>query len=270
MSKYVTGLKRNQIIQRWLQGIEDPDYEVFPTKKEGKYIVKKRATPIEVHKDPVDDIDTAKDPENDTFPLVEPTDDEQIVQSSITKQSIKAYPVLAKQSPKRTFPKKALTQNSFNDTPQAYLHTFCELPTGSYSSKEEGNSTINLEILEQLRTLGEELRSERVKKEQKQYIKHVVNKELTKSRIRNRFQYEPDNQYELNEPSQLNDSQSDTSYLQGKLLKEKANDFVSNDQNINSYKATELSDLDVDENKQPLTNKDSQVQPEFKSRIRRS
>lgn len=41
-SKYVRGVKRNQIIQRWLQGIEDPEYEVFPTKKEGKYIVKLR------------------------------------------------------------------------------------------------------------------------------------------------------------------------------------------------------------------------------------
>ena len=40
MTKYVTGMKRNQIIQRWLQGIDDEQYEVFPTKKEGKYIVK--------------------------------------------------------------------------------------------------------------------------------------------------------------------------------------------------------------------------------------
>ena len=39
MTKHVTGMKRNQIIQRWLQGIDDEEYEVFPTKKEGKYIV---------------------------------------------------------------------------------------------------------------------------------------------------------------------------------------------------------------------------------------
>lgn len=32
-SKYDRGVKRNQIIQRWIQGIEDPEYEVFLTKK---------------------------------------------------------------------------------------------------------------------------------------------------------------------------------------------------------------------------------------------
>lgn len=49
------------------------------------------------------------------------------------------------------------------------------------------DSTINLEILEQLRNLGEEIRNDRFKKEQKQYIKHVVNKELNKSRIRSKY-----------------------------------------------------------------------------------
>ena len=47
MSNYVRGLKRQQIINRWLQGHDDPDFEVFPTKKEGKFIVKKRAEPLE-------------------------------------------------------------------------------------------------------------------------------------------------------------------------------------------------------------------------------
>ena len=50
-SKYVRGVKRNQIIQRWLQSIEDPENEVILTKKEGKYIVKlreKNETPVEI------------------------------------------------------------------------------------------------------------------------------------------------------------------------------------------------------------------------------
>ena len=40
MSKYVRGVKRNQTIQRW-------PHEVFPTKKEGKYIVKLRENKID-------------------------------------------------------------------------------------------------------------------------------------------------------------------------------------------------------------------------------
>ncbi|KAK8882379.1 hypothetical protein M9Y10_045021 [Tritrichomonas musculus] len=133
--KYVKGVKRNQIIQRWLQGVDDPDYEVFPTKKEGKYIVKLRETPLtdkheveslvdESNEVPVDEVPVDVTPPNETV----------------------------KRAPTR---KQPTTTNG-----------------------------INLEILEQLRNLGEELRNDRFKKEQKQYIKHVVNKELNKSRIR--------------------------------------------------------------------------------------
>ena len=46
MSNYIRGLKRQQIIERWIQGHDDPDFEVFPTKKEGRYIVKKRVEPL--------------------------------------------------------------------------------------------------------------------------------------------------------------------------------------------------------------------------------
>lgn len=40
--EYIRGSKRLAIIQKWLNGYEDPIYEVLPTRKEGKYIVKKR------------------------------------------------------------------------------------------------------------------------------------------------------------------------------------------------------------------------------------
>ena len=39
MSNYVRGLKRQQIIERWLRVYDDPEFEVFPTKKEGRYVV---------------------------------------------------------------------------------------------------------------------------------------------------------------------------------------------------------------------------------------
>lgn len=45
--KRVTGSKRLQIIQNWLRGRDDPDYEVFPSKTEGKYIIKPRKQPLE-------------------------------------------------------------------------------------------------------------------------------------------------------------------------------------------------------------------------------
>lgn len=45
--EYLKGAKRLQIINRWLRGLEDPEYEVYPTRKEGKYIIKKRKKALE-------------------------------------------------------------------------------------------------------------------------------------------------------------------------------------------------------------------------------
>ena len=49
--EYLKGTKRLQIINKWLRGIEDPFYEVYPTRKDGKYILKKRKEPLEVSDD---------------------------------------------------------------------------------------------------------------------------------------------------------------------------------------------------------------------------
>mgnify|MGYP001141459895 CR=1 FL=1 len=41
-TEYIRGSKRLKIIQNYLNGREDPAYEVLPTRKEGKYIVTKQ------------------------------------------------------------------------------------------------------------------------------------------------------------------------------------------------------------------------------------
>ena len=151
-SKYVRGVKRNQIIQRWLQGIEDPEYEVFPTKKEGKYIVKLRETKLE-------------DQTNNDV-------DKQSVDVDVDKQSVDVANDV---------------ESETESTPPPVIKQRRPRTSSSTIPSTRPDSTINLEILEQLRNLGEEIRNDRFKKEQKQYIKHVVNKELSKSRIRSRY-----------------------------------------------------------------------------------
>lgn len=151
-SKYVRGVKRNQIIQRWLQGIEDPEYEVFPTKKEGKYIVKLRETKLE-------------DQTNNDV-------DKQSVDVDVDKQSVDVTNDV---------------ESETESTPPPVIKQRRPRTSSSTIPSTRPDSTINLEILEQLRNLGEEIRNDRFKKEQKQYIKHVVNKELSKSRIRSRY-----------------------------------------------------------------------------------
>ena len=152
-SKYVRGVKRNQIIQRWLQGIEDPEYEVFPTKKEGKYIVKLRETKL---------VDQTN---NDV--------DKQSVDVDVDKQSVDVT--------------NDVESETESTPPPPVIKQRRPRTSSSTIPSTRPDSTINLEILEQLRNLGEEIRNDRFKKEQKQYIKHVVNKELSKSRIRSRY-----------------------------------------------------------------------------------
>lgn len=46
MSKRVPKSKRLQVINKWLRGIEDDVYEVYPTRTEGKYIVRPCKEPL--------------------------------------------------------------------------------------------------------------------------------------------------------------------------------------------------------------------------------
>lgn len=48
MSKRVPQSKRMQLIDKWLRGIEDDEFEVFPSKTEGKYFVRKRKEPLKI------------------------------------------------------------------------------------------------------------------------------------------------------------------------------------------------------------------------------
>ena len=172
MSKYVTGMKRNQIIQRWLQGIDDEQYEVFPTKKEGKYIVKLRTQPL-----------IRRDKSSDNLNgMVESTNDNSNAHPSVHSNahpSDDSNDESPSQDETQPTPKRQPSKAGQRST-QRTMST----PTQQVAPHD---STVNLEILEQLRSLGEELRNDRFKREQKQYIKHVVNKELSKPRIRSKY-----------------------------------------------------------------------------------
>ena len=134
MSSHLTGSKRLAVIQRWINGHDDPDWEVLPTRKEGKYIVKRRPVPLEY--------------ENDT----EETSEK--VEEIEEPEEIEEKPRKVK-TPRMRVPK-----------PQ-------KVP-------ESQDPTVNLEILNQLKLLGEEIKSKRERKEQKRIIKEVVDKQFNK------------------------------------------------------------------------------------------
>lgn len=140
MSKHLTGSKRLQVIQNWLNGRDDPEWDVLPTKKENKYIVKRRTEPL-------------------SKPQAEPQVEEQEVEEPAEE------------------PTKPL--------PTCSQGKVCSAKKIERTKPQSNNSaifdpTINMEILNQLKLLGEEIKSKREKKEQKRMIKEVMNKELYK------------------------------------------------------------------------------------------
>lgn len=121
-------------------------------------------------------------------------------------------------------------------------------------SPVNNDSTINLEIFEQLRSLGEEIRNDRFKKEQKQYIKHVVNKELNKSRIRSK--YVPDIFVDADEEDANALAETQSNRLRSKELKPTTQSNLATNNINNESEQAEQIEIEIE-------------QPKFRSRIRR-
>lgn len=160
MSKHLSGSKRLAVIQRWVNGYDDPEWEVLPTRKEGKYIVKKRETPIE-------DNDETEEIESKTSEKEEIEETEKVEEIEETPQTQKP-------------PKPNKTQQMKIKVPKV-------------EKTQQYDPTINLEILNQLKLFGEEIKNKREKKEQKKMIKDVVYKQMNKvGGVRMQTQYPPE------------------------------------------------------------------------------
>ncbi|KAK8847176.1 hypothetical protein M9Y10_019759 [Tritrichomonas musculus] len=125
MSKQIRGSRRLAIIQRWLQGHDDENYEVLPTRTEGRYIVRERKKPV-----------------------IESNDDEPTNDSN----------------------NEATDDESDNEQTKPTRHR----------RTKTNDPTIDYEILNELKQLGEEMKMNRQRKEQKQLMKEVFRKQMNK------------------------------------------------------------------------------------------
>ncbi len=169
MSKRVPQSKRLQVIQKWLNGRDDEEYEVFPTKTEGKYIVRPRKEPLtKPANEPISKQSSAE-------PTSEPQEEEPTVERSDES------PVVVQ--PTKPLPKKITRTKSQAQSPQIYSRSevgFANEAASTRCLRQAEDPTINIEILNQLKLLGEEFKNERAKKEQKKMIKEVVQKQMRK------------------------------------------------------------------------------------------
>ena len=137
----IRGKQRAEYIQRWLQGEEDPEVEVIPTKAEGRYIVRRRETAPQ-------EATTTTENDNPSQPLVNP-------------------------------PPPSVSDPS--DEYEYYSESeYEEEEPKPVTKKSKRGRDIQLEILNQLRILGEDTLRKREKKERKKETKHIVRKELSR------------------------------------------------------------------------------------------
>ena len=190
-TKYLRGSKRLAIIQRWLNGHDDDEWEVVPTKKDGKYIVRQRQgmqkhAKVGKRDSHVDDNDVDNDVvQHDTYSINADNIDNDIDitqhdnNDDVDDNNINTSAQHVDSHPKVT-PSRTPTRRDIKPPKAAPSKMY--LPLDQRSKYEVLNTpydpTINLEILEQLKTLGNELKYEREKKQQKKMIKHQINKQL--------------------------------------------------------------------------------------------
>lgn len=229
-------MKRQQIIKKWLNGIDDPLYEVFPTKVENKNIVKKRTEPLpdQVNEESNEQTDDNTTEQVDDKPTEE-VDDK-------PTQEVKPKPT----QPKKMVPKPKSKALSSKSEP---------IPTIPKHIREANPAdlTISYEILNQLKELGNEIKQQRMKKEQKSMIKQVVQKQMAKRPNRKRV------------VEQITDGEEDEYEYEYEETQPKPKP---------QHKRTEskgyaLDPKDLEEPPESEIQLCSQPQPVFKSRIRR-
>ena len=150
MANRIRGKKRQEIIDKWLKGVEDPDVEVKPTKKDNRYIVRPKQTLC---------LDKAKESVTESTAKVSPVKEEHVKVSPVKEERVKYKPV--------------------KEEPQSEYEY-------EYEYEEEEPSRVRnaelvqyqYEILNELRRMNEERASRREEKERKKELKHQIQHQL--------------------------------------------------------------------------------------------
>ena len=181
MSINIRGLKRQSIIDNWLNGVEDPNFEVVPTKAEGKYIVKQRSNSDKTHAMGIPNSDTAE-----TQVASKQDDNSQTAAPEVNNSTNKA--VSAEND-------KNDEEESVDDSPpmQNYVSFDRRAALGrERPSRETAGASGSLamldreltnEILNQLKMINDDRRARDEKKQKKKELRRAIHKEFARSRV---------------------------------------------------------------------------------------
>ena len=166
----IRGKLRQQYIDNWLEGHEDPDVEVKPTRIDGKYIVRQRRASSEAEV-------RARVPSNPS-----PTNPSPINTVADTED----------QKPK--FEEKDISSNDAENNSKVRgtrASSEAEDPITENNSKAaENNSKASLpendimeEILKQLKIINDERQAKQIKKAKKKELQQAIRKEFVRHRV---------------------------------------------------------------------------------------
>ena len=156
MSNNIRGLKRQSIIDNWLNGVEDPNFEVVPTRAEGKYIVKQRSNSDKTHAMGIPNSDTAE-----THIASKQDDNSQIAKQEVENSTNKAV-------------------SAENDKHNEEESIDEPLPSRDYISFDR---ELTNEILNQLKLINDDRRARDEKKQKKKELRRAIHKEFARSRV---------------------------------------------------------------------------------------
>lgn len=167
MSNNIRGLKRQSIIDNWLNGVEDPNFEVVPTRAEGKYIVKQRSNSDKTHAMGIPNSDTA---EMQVAPKQD--DNSQTAARPSGRAADTATPEANNSTNKGTSAEndKHNEEESIDEPP----------PSRDYISFDR---ELTNEILNQLKMINDDRRARDEKKQKKKELRRAIHKEFARSRV---------------------------------------------------------------------------------------
>lgn len=185
MSVRIRGKKREEIIQNWLQGRESDEFDVIPTKNEGKYIIRHKVKNNHSESNISEQTSFARDSfgnreENETEQNISETPD-------IQEQNIQEQNIQEQNIPEQTY-----------NEPESFKH-----------KKQQSfklDHGLGTDILNQLKNIqssfhefNEERRKKQEKKAKKKEMKHIIHKEFAKNRVMIEDS-DDDEEYKNNEP----------------------------------------------------------------------
>ena len=172
MANRIRGKKRQEIIDNWLKGVEEPDVEVLPTKSDGRYIVRPKNTSTMQDKNVKEEAEQVEEKKEETKPK---KDNRPATKTKHQENEDTSY--RAKQGIKSSDEYEYRAKRGYESSDE-YEYEY------EYEEEEpERVDKLQLEILNELKRMNAEKQQHRAEKARRKELKQAVQHQLYKSAV---------------------------------------------------------------------------------------